>query len=269
MYLAEKYARGRYFSRNEDKRQFIERKTQSLPFSLFKTCDFCVTQGIIDLQAVPFIILTMFVAPWRIIFFYKTVYRYGEAKNVATEIGLGRQEVLKQVALGLKDWRAYVQILILVMFPLRLPFLIAILKKNVFRPENELNHLHFHKCVNITFKELCIDIIYLPFAILSIFLAPWRVITLYGIIRNQTQRVPSWENYKEIRSKKHEFYALFVRVLTFDISCAFMTLGLVLTVYKIRRVFKIYNACLKVIFSDSDSDKVNCFSPLNDSLIFH
>ena len=239
-------------------------------------------QGLADLYAIPFFILATVLSPWRMISLFKTVYRYGEAYKIKEEISFVRRDIFSRLELGVKDWRALIEIVILIALPYRLPFLVAILKKNVYYSENlekepslekqpkangelaqvllkgssrNAKRLNFHKCVHITFKEFCKDSIYVPFGILSVSLAPWRVITIYGILKSQIQRAPSSDDFKEIPSKRHELFELFVQVLTFDYPCAFMTLLLIFTMYKIPNVFRIYRSFLKLVFSNSEQVK--------------
>lgn len=284
-FLAENYAKRKRFAKAEEKREYIDRLSGSFSFAVFEACKFCFVQVIKDLYVIPFFMLTVLIAPWRMVSLVKTAYRYADANKVSEEIALGRQDIFERLALGFMDWRTFVELVILIMLPYRLPFLIAILRKNVFRSEKEVlaaetkqsptedssksrssglsqnqqpktKRLTFHKCVHITFKEFCKDAIYLPFGILSVLLAPWRIITIYGIVKSQTERVPGWENYRKIHSKRGELVDLFMKVLTYDLLCEIMTLGLILTLYKIPTVLKIYNSCLKVMFSGSQKVRI-------------
>ena len=255
-HLAEKYADKQQFPNDAARSRFIAKKAEDFTFTLFKICQFCFLEGTKDFYVVPFFILASIIAPWRVVSFIKLIYRYGEAHKIKEEITLARQDISRRLELGLTDWRTLIEIVILVVVPYRLPFLIAILKKNVFDSTNE-KRLEFQHCVHATFKEFCKDIIYVPFGIFSLVLAPWRIITIYGILKSQAQRAPTSNDYNEIPSKRYELYELFVQVLTLDYPCAFMTLVLILTMYKIPKVFRIYRAFLRLVFSNSEQVKIS------------
>lgn len=266
---------------NDEKQAYIDRKVKNIAFAVGGTCIFCFGQVVKDLPLIPVFLLGAVLGPWRLAPLFKTAYRYTEAKKVSYECDAGREELLKRFGLVLKDWRCVLELIILVLIPFRLPFLYVILKKNVFRdrypapptldkrsssiieddgkskvqagqPPQPPARMNFHKCVHVTFKEFCKDLKYSPFAVLAVVIAPWRIVTLYQILKAQTERVPSRDNFKTIYSRREEVLTLFFTVLTTDVPCALITLALVLTVYRIPNVLRIYKSGMFIAWSRTE-----------------
>ena len=80
----------------------------------------------------------------------------------------------------------------------------------------------------------------MPFGLLAIVIAPWRIISIFRIIMSQIERVPAMETAKIIPSKRKELPKLLFTVLKLDLPCALMTVILSITLYRLPNVAKIY-----------------------------
>jgi len=97
--------------------------------------------------------------------------------------------------------------------------------------------LSFKKCVRITFIELLKDLVMLPFGLLLIIIAPWRIFEAYSIYRSQIDRIPTYYNEKRvIPSRRRDIFDQLGSVFTVDFIGLLELIILVFSIYKIPAV---------------------------------
>ena len=276
--LAENYVKRKKIQDEELKMLTAGNKANSYSFVFFEGAQFCFVQLVKDLPYIPVVILTAIIGPWRLFKVVKKAYRYETPTHASAEIQAARQLSPKALVLTIKDWRAVVELVILIALPIRIAFLVTILSKNVFRSNkpslvrkaSDLPHpsltkktssikkrtqtqgtllltkrLDFHKCVHVTFIEFAKDLLVLPFGVAAIAIAPWRVITVFDILRSQVDRVPAIDKPTKITSRRLEVVNLLGQVLVKDVPCLLITLLLVVFVWRLPRTVQLYCRFLK------------------------
>ena len=109
----------------------------------------------------------------------------------------------------------------------------------------KFDKIGFRRCIFITFRELIKDLPYIPIGLITLSIAPWRIIDFLGILRSQIDRVPSFEGFTKIVSRRKESFKILREVLETDTICLLITLSFIVRFWKIPLLFRIYYNFLK------------------------
>ena len=222
----------------------------------------CFLHFLKDLLYLPFFVLLILVTPWRSWPVLSQIYRYSTESTVDEQISEQRDRVLRQLWKGLSDIFALIQLVILFATLVRLPFLFMMIIKNRFpnswlakklftrssvdRGDDVLEtKLSWGRCINIAFVEFLRDLLCIPFGIIAIVLAPWRITTVFSILASQVDRIPTHEDgakNMKYHSRREELVMLVWTVLTVDLPYFVLMILSCLTLYgaplMIRAVFR-------------------------------
>ena len=80
----------------------------------------------------PIFIIAFIISPWRMIPLFKTFYVVDPKQSLSKQIQGGRNNVVSALKSGLLDYITILCLITLIITIIRIPFLIAILKKNIF-----------------------------------------------------------------------------------------------------------------------------------------
>ena len=226
---------------------------------------YCFLAVMHDIPYVPIFFISFLLIPWR--FFRATfpmdgIYQYDKNFTLKNQINEFRKNLISKIfKKGIIDYICLVEIVLITITLIRLPFLYLILIKNLWKEKG----LSLHKCVHLSFKEMIKD---LPFFFLSLIIlisAPWRVYALINIFKSQKDRVPSFDdNGREIMiiSQRKEIGNLFVKVLIYDYINIGMIFVLFISVYKA-------NIALEVIQRTLEKNPLNKNQDIQKILISH
>lgn len=151
------------------------------------------------------------------------------------------------------------EIFILIITFIRLPFFLRIVRNNCFNAKNHT--IKFKKCVHIAFFEMLKDF---PFIIISFFLlliAPWRIYNLFQILLTQQKILPNFDYLNKkinVPGKRKEILSVFWNVLCYDYLNILMGIILICSGYKIKNTLKIIKISflkMKEDFNFSDFDE--------------
>ena len=247
--------------------------TQSRSKTLGVIVLYCLKHLLKDLLVSPFFFILFTITPWRAWLVLKQFYRYNTTALISSQIKTQRKLIRKQVKRGLSDIHCALKLTLITVTLIRIPFLFMVILKNRFTPsatrhpknthapscpiedkptENSdpskfsnipSTRLSFKKCVKITFIELLKDLAVLPFGLLVICMAPWRIFSLYEIYISQIDRIPTFDNQKRrkgLPSRRRDIFSQIVSVFRVDYPGLLEMTLLVLSLYKIPAVFMIF-----------------------------
>ena len=155
------------------------------------------------------------------------------------------------------------EVFLLFLTLIRLPFFIRIVKKNYFTQKHHT--IRFRKCVHIAFMEMVKDLPFIVISAIIIILAPWRIRLLSQTLMNQQKRVPSFEHAsKRINGpgKRKDILMVFWRVWSYDYMNIVMGIVLICSGYKLMEAFRL----LLIGFSKLNDDFHFCDFDLRKAL---
>ena len=233
---------------------------------------FCFKELLYDLLSVPVFLILILITPWRSWPVLRQIYRYDASKRLKDQMSAQRILIDLQVGKGLHDIWTFIELVIVLVTIIRIPFLWVIIVKNRFPnskiaikysrpsikkkddPELQDNlqkpretKLSLRKCISITFRELMRDLFYIPFGLVILVIAPWRVFTVCSIIFSQVDRIPTHDvNAKKvgIPSRREELLSLWLEFLRVDIPGLFKVIIMIVTIYKIPTLLFLFGRYL-------------------------
>jgi len=219
---------------------------------------FFFSHTVIDIFYVPILSLLIIIGPWRVPgLLYKLItFDFNTEKNFNEQLKNQRSLIVKQFVEAWIDLVTTLKLIVVLVAIIRLPFFFLIILKNRF-PNSALSKRLFYefivdkaydkkltwrRCIQITFKETMRDIGYVPFALIIILIAPWRIVTIVSIYWSQTDRIPTQDieaKKLKLSSRRHEILKLFVVILRHDFICLLRAIFITLTIYRLPSLLKI------------------------------
>ena len=233
---------------------------------------FCFKALLYDLLSIPVFLILILITPWRSWPVLRQIYRYDVSISLKDQMSAQRTLINQQTWKGLYDIWTFIELVIVLVTIIRIPFLWVIIAKNRF-PNSEIaikysrpsikkkddlelqdnlqkpreTKLSLRKCISITFRELMRDLFYIPFGLIILVIAPWRVFTVCSIIFSQVDRIPTHDvNAKKvgIPSRREELLSLWLEFLRVDIPGLFKVIIMIVTIYKIPTLLFLFGRYL-------------------------
>jgi hypothetical protein len=137
------------------------------------------------------------------------------------------------------------ELLLLVCTAFRLPFLLRLLRKNLWTGNS--HRIRCGRCLHIASIELFKDLPFMLIAVLSAIMAPWRLPALLQAIINQQKRIPSFElpgKKARIPSQRKQISRVFCRIWSHDYLNILMFAVLFGSGYKAKPAFQILRSAI-------------------------
>ena len=233
---------------------------------------FCFKALLYDILSVPSFLILILITPWRSWPVLRQIYRYDTSTRLKDQMSAQRTLIDLQLGKGLHDIWTFIELIIVLITIIRIPFLWVIIVKNRFpnskmatgylrqsiqkKNDAELQEyqqklqqtkLSLRKCISITFGELMRDLFYIPFGLIILVIAPWRIFTVCSIIFSQVDRIPTHDvNSKGvgIPSRRDELLSLWVEFVKVDIPGLFKVIIMIVTIYKIPTLLFLFGRYL-------------------------
>jgi len=238
----------------EKRKEVLESGSTKLIYVLI----FCIIQVFWDLFVLPCFIALFVITPWKSYPVLRQMFRFDEKDKISLQISKQRGLVSNQLLEGLSDIFAVFKSILLLVTLIRIPFTVVLIIKGHYPHSKaskgftgnyfQLNmpnkaKLSVRKCIKIAFIELLKDLPVLPFGLLLLAMAPWRIFTLKKIVTRQIDRIPTYDiehQIKYMKSNRWKVCSQFKVVLWEEYPAFLKVVALIFSIYKIPTVFKIF-----------------------------